>query len=129
MNNRLNIISRIFKSIFLNQIPNYAVVYVDGRCNMFCGFCLHAAVDARKTPTISPEQWGFVFKKAKSLLHLTITGGEPFLRKDFAQIVDNIILNCNVPRISIKTNGFYTDRIKTFVPELIKKHTNRNKTR
>lgn len=124
MNNSLNIISRVFKSIFLNQIPNYAVIYIDGRCNMHCGFCVHAAVDARKTPNITPEQWGSVFKKAKSLLHLTITGGEPFLRKDFVEIVDNIILNCNVPRVSIKTNGFYTERMKKFIPELIKKHKN-----
>ena len=58
------------------------------------------------------------------MLHLTITGGEPFLRKDFVQIIDNIILNCNVPRISIKSNGFYVDRIKKFVPELIEKHPN-----
>ena len=124
MINKINILSRIFKSIFFQQIPNYAIIYVDGRCNMYCGFCIHAAVDARKTPIISPEQWGSVFKKANSLLHLTITGGEPFLRKDFVQIVDNIILNCNVPRISIKSNGFYVERIKTFVPELIKKHKN-----
>ena len=122
MLNKINILSRIFKSIFFQQIPNYAVIYVDGRCNMHCGFCIHAAVDARKTPIITPEQWGLVFKKANSLLHLTITGGEPFLRKDFVQIVDNIILNCNVPRISIKTNGFYVDRIKEFVPKLDKKH-------
>ena len=124
MNNKINIATRVFKSIVLNQIPNYAVIYIDGRCNMHCGFCLHAAVDARKTPIISPEKWGSIFKKSKSLLHLTITGGEPFLRKDFVQIIDNIILNCNVPRISIKTNGFYTDRIKEFVPTLVKKHKN-----
>ena len=124
MNKSINIVSRIFKSIFLKQIPNYAIIYVDGRCNMHCGFCFHAAVDARKTPIISPEQWGNVFKKANSLLHLTVTGGEPFLRKDFVQIIDSIIYNCNVPRISIKSNGFYVDRIKKFVPELINKHPN-----
>ena len=120
----LNILNRIFKSIFLKQIPNYAVIYVDGRCNMHCGFCIHAAVDARKTPVISPEEWGTVFKKANSLLHLTVTGGEPFLRKDFVEIIDNIIESCNVPRISIKSNGFYVKRIKEFVPELIEKHPN-----
>ena len=124
MNKTINIATRVFKSIFLNQIPNYAVIYVDGRCNMHCGFCLHAAVDARKTPIISPEKWGSIFKRAKSLLHLTVTGGEPFLRKDFVKIIDNIILNCNVPRISIKTNGFYTDRIKEFIPTLVNKHKN-----
>ena len=125
MNKSINILSRIFKSIFLNQIPNYAIIYVDGRCNMKCGFCIHAAVDARATPSsISPTQWGKIFKKANSLLHLTVTGGEPFLRKDFVEIIDNIIINCNVPRISIKSNGFYLDRIKKFVPILIDRHPN-----
>ena len=105
MNNKINLSSRIFKSIFLNKITNYSVIYIDGRCNMLCSFCCHAAMDARKTPILSAEKWGSVFKKAKSLLHLTVTGGEPFIRKDFVEIIDNIILNCGVPRISIKTNN------------------------
>ena len=79
---KFNIAQRVFKSLVANQVPNYAIVYVDGRCNMHCGFCIHAAMDARNSGTISPADWGSVFKKAKSLLHLTITGGEPFLRKD-----------------------------------------------
>ena len=33
-------------------------------------------------------------------------------------------MSCNVPRISIKSNGFYIDRIKKFIPILIKKHPN-----
>ncbi len=70
----------------------------------------------------SSEKWGSIFRKAKSLLHLTVTGGEPFIRKDFVEIIDNIIKNCGVPRISIKTNGFYIDRIKNFIPKLIEKH-------
>ena len=122
--NKINILIRIFKSIFLNKIPNYAVVYIDGRCNMHCGFCCHAAMDARKTPILSAEKWGLVFRRAKSLLHLTITGGEPFVRKDFAEVIDSIIINSGVPRVSIKTNGFYTERIKTFIPKLINKHKN-----
>ena len=78
----LNILSRIFKSIFLKQIPNYAIIYVDGRCNMKCGFCIHAAVDARATPSsITPKQWGQIFKRANSLLHLTVTGGSLSLKR------------------------------------------------
>jgi len=65
-----------------------------------------------------------IFKMAKSLIHLTITGGEPFVRKDFFEIIDNIILSCDVLKISTKTNGFYTDRIKDFAPKLINKHKN-----
>ena len=96
MLNKINILSRIFKSIFFQQIPNYAVIYVDGRCNMHCGFCIHAAVDARKTPIITPEQWGSVFKKANSLLHLTITGGEPLVRNFYQDFnyASKLYFNC-----------------------------------
>jgi MoaA/NifB/PqqE/SkfB family radical SAM enzyme len=124
LSHKLNIANRIAKSLILNQIPNYAIVYVDGRCNMHCGFCIHAAMDARKSGRISPADWGNVFKKAKSLLHLTITGGEPFVRNDLTEIISEIIINSGVPRVSIKTNGFYLKRIKEYVPTLIKKYPN-----
>ena len=121
---KFNIVSRVVKSLVINQVPNYAIVYVDGRCNMHCGFCIHAAMDARKTGRISPSDWGNVFKRAKSLLHLTITGGEPFLRKDLTEIISEIINRSGVPRVSIKSNGFYLKRIQDCVPKLISKHPN-----
>ena len=54
---KFNIASRVFKSLVINQIPNYAIVYVDGRCNMHCGFCIQAAMDAIKTGRILPSDW------------------------------------------------------------------------
>ncbi len=121
---KFNIVSRVLKSLVINQVPNYAIVYVDGRCNMHCGFCIHAAMDARKTGRISPSDWGNVFRRAKSLLHLTITGGEPFLRKDLTEIISEIIDSSGVPRVSIKSNGFYIKRIQDCLPILISKYPN-----
>ncbi len=121
---KFNIAQRVFKSLVFGQIPNYAIVYVDGRCNMHCSFCCYAAMDARNSSNIMPADWGNTFKRAKSLLHLTITGGEPFLRKDLTEIISEIIENSGVPRVSIKSNGFYLKRIKEYIPELIKKHKN-----
>ena len=121
---KLNIAQRVFKSLVFGQVPNYAIVYVDGRCNMHCSFCCYAAMDARNSSNIMPKDWGNTFKRAKSLLHLTITGGEPFLRKDLTEIISEIINNSGVPRVSIKSNGFYLKRIKEYIPELIKRHKN-----
>ena len=84
---KINIANRVFKSLVFGQVPNYAIVYVDGRCNMHCDFCCYAAMDARNTSNITPASWGKIFKRAKSLLHLTITGGEPFVRKDLFAIL------------------------------------------
>ena len=121
---KINIGNRVFKSLFFGQVPNYAIVYVDGRCNMHCDFCCHAAMDARNTGTVSPSNWGNAFRRAKSLLHLTITGGEPFLRKDLTEIISEIIINSGVPRVSIKSNGFYIKRIEEVIPILIKRFPN-----
>ena len=121
---KINIAQRVFKSLVFGQVPNYAIVYVDGRCNMHCSFCCYAAMDARNSSNIMPADWGNTFKRAKSLLHLTITGGEPFLRKDLTEIISEIINNSGVPRVSIKSNGFYLKRIKEYIPELIKRHKN-----
>ena len=121
---KVNVVTRVLKSIFFQQKPNYAIIYIDGRCNMHCGFCIHAAVDARKTPIMDAVQWGKIFRNARSLMHLTITGGEPFLRKDFVEIIDNILSKNPVPQISINSNGFYIERIKKFIPELVDKHKN-----
>ena len=89
--------SQVFKSLVINQIPNYAIVYVDGRCNMHCGFCIHAAMDARKTGRILPSDWGNVFKGQK-VYHLTITGGEPFVRNDLIEIISEIVQSSGVLR-------------------------------
>ena len=123
-NYKFNLVSRILRSLILNEKPNYAIIYIDGRCNMKCGFCIHAAVDARKTPILSPEKWGNFFRNAKSLIHLTITGGEPFIRKDFNDIIDKILEKNKIPQISINTNGFYIERIKEFLPKIVKKNKN-----
>ena len=121
---KFNIAQRVFKSLVFGQVPNYAIVYVDGRCNMHCSFCCYAAMDARNSSNIMPKDWGNTFKRAKSLLHLTITGGEPFLRKDLTEIISEIINNSGVPRVSIKSNGFYLKRIKEYIPKLIERHKN-----
>ena len=75
---KFNIAQRALNFGF-GQVPNYAIVYVDGRCNMHCSSAVTLQWMQEKF-TIMPTDWGNTFKRAKSLLHLTITGGEP-LRK------------------------------------------------
>ena len=45
-----------------------------------------------------------------SLHHLNFTGGEPFLRSDFDQIISNFIENCDLSSVVISTNGSYQER-------------------
>ncbi len=109
------------KALMLNRMPNYVIAFVTGRCNMQCSFCCYAARTTRESPEMTPQQWAHAVSGTDALLHLTITGGEPFLRQDLQEIILSMVDSCGVPRLSINTNGFYTDRIRSTVDSLMKK--------
>lgn len=81
------------------------LIAVTYRCNAACHMCntwQHATDLAEE---ITPADLG-------SLPHLSfanITGGEPFLREDIAEIVE--VVKSKADRVVISTNGYFTDRI------------------
>ncbi len=50
-----------------------------------------------------------ISKSLPGLLHLILTGGEPFLRSDIEEIAGVFYKNSGTKSISIPTNGFFTD--------------------
>ena len=128
MNNIINTSIRVIRSLILNEKPNYVIAFIDGRCNMHCSFCCHAAKAVRESPEMSAEHWGYIFEGCKSLLQLTITGGEPFVRNDVKEVIESIIRSSGVPRVSIRTNGYYKERIKEAVVYLLEEFPQTNFT-
>ena len=58
------------------------------------------------------EEWDKTFAKiGKGPVYLTFTGGEPFLRKDLAEIVLSAAHHCRPSYVTIPTNGLLTKRI------------------
>ena len=46
------------------------------------------------------------------ILHLILTGGEPYLRKDLDKITQVFYENTQTPIITIPSNGWYTSKMK-----------------
>lgn len=81
-----------------------AAVVVTYRCNAKCYMCNTWQFPSPIEDEITPDD-------LRSLPHLkfvNITGGEPFIRKDLAEIVE--VLAPKADRIVISTNGYFTDR-------------------
>ena len=81
------------------------LIAVTYRCNAACHMC-----NTWQHPTLPDEE--LRAEHLRSLPHLkfaNITGGEPFLRDDLAEIVD--VLWTKADRIVISTNGYLTERI------------------
>lgn len=83
----------------------HASVILTYRCNARCNMC-----EVWKHPTKASEEIGLdVIEKLPEMFFTNITGGEPFIRQDLPQIVEE--LEKKTRRIVISTNGYFTDRI------------------
>ena len=82
-----------------------ALIAVTYRCNARCHMC-----NIWQHPTDEDEEL-----KAEHLVSLpqlafaNITGGEPFLRDDLAEIVE--VLQAKAERIVVSTNGYFTEKV------------------
>lgn len=83
----------------------YGTVIITYRCNAHCNMC-----DCFKDPTRPEEEITLKeIRKLPEMAFTNITGGEPFIRKDIPEIVEELYKKSD--RIVISTNGYFTDRI------------------
>ena len=76
----------------------------------------------RKPEELSLEEINTLSKKIGPLVQLSLTGGEPFLRKDFAEIASTLIRNTGAKYITIPTNASLTDRMVAFLQKVLPRH-------
>ncbi len=110
---------RLARAVVARQMPNYVIAFVTGRCDMNCGRCCDAARRSRGSDELTPAQWADAVAGASALLHLSITGGEPFLRDDLVECVAGMVRASGVPRVSINTNGFRSAAIASATGALL----------
>lgn len=108
----INILKSIIKNkLGIIQYPSFVTFLVTWRCNGRCVFC-----DVwKKKPLISEElsvdEIKKIFKQFKKIDVLRLSGGEPFLRNDLAEIINAIDEICSPSMIHITTNGILTEQI------------------
>lgn len=85
------IVTYLHNKGYKNGIPVAGNFEITARCNFNCPMCyVHMSADevAKKGTELSAEQWISIAREAKNngVVFALITGGEPFVRKDFFQI-------------------------------------------
>ncbi|MBI5798030.1 radical SAM protein [Candidatus Woesearchaeota archaeon] len=90
--------------------PKMLMLYVTDNCNLRCKHCFYWKEVDNPRNAHSIEQVEALTKSLKYPLDLlTLTGGEPFIRKDLVDIVRLFVENNHVKRIHIATNGLLPD--------------------
>lgn len=99
----------------------YVIFYVTNMCNFRCNFCFYSEEIQKglKKNLLQLDEIDKFSKSLNGLLQLSLTGGEPFLRKDFDKITEIFIKNTSVKYITIPTNSSLIDRMLRYLEYIL----------
>ena len=114
--------AKIVKNRFFSHGPFFLILYVTARCNARCKFCFYwdNIVNWRARPHLEVDEIEKISSRLDTLQQLTISGGEPFLREELAEICTIFRKNCDVQFITIPTNGILTSKTEKTLKKALK---------
>ena len=89
------------------------LIAVTYRCNAHCVMCNTWCNPSQPADEITAAD----LRSLPSLEFANVTGGEPFMRDDLADLVE--VLVGKAKRVVVSTNGYYTDRVLALAREAI----------
>lgn len=124
----MNIVSRIKRHTRLSmkathhrsqQTPPFMIVFINSICNLTCEHCFYWK-ELNKRDDLTFEEFEKLSLELGDFENLNLSGGEPFIRKEFAEICELFIENNHVRHIYVPTNGYFTDRTEKALRKLMK---------
>lgn len=117
MANLLKFLPRIF---FSKGDPLQFIFFITSRCNLRCRHCFYLENLRGLKDALSLKEIEKISRGMGDLLWLSLTGGEPFLREDIAQIAKVFYDNNRFNLLTICTNGILQDQIIRSVSDICK---------
>ena len=99
--------------------PPFLVLFINSICNMKCEHCFYWT-SLNKKDDLSKEEIFALSDSLGPIENLNLSGGEPFLRKEFGEICRKFIRTNGVKQIYVPTNGYFTDRCIAAIREVLK---------
>ncbi len=122
----MNIIQRVGRHsrITLNAYrqdpqPNFLVLFINSICNMKCEHCFFWT-SLNKKDDLTREELFELSRSLGPIENLNLSGGEPFIRKDFAEIVRQFITHNGVRQVYVPSNGYFTEKTVAAVSDVLK---------
>jgi len=89
--------------------PAFVVLFINSTCNMKCEHCFYWQ-NLNRRDDLSFDEMVALSRGLGRIENLNLSGGEPFLRKEFGAICRQFIRQNKVKEIYVPTNGWYTDK-------------------
>ena len=104
------------------QTPPFLIVFINSICNLTCEHCFYWR-NLNRRDDLTVDEFRKLSEELGDFEILNLSGGEPFIRSEFAEICSLFIENNKVKQIYVPTNGYFTDRTETQLRQLLKSKT------
>lgn len=102
------------------HLPIYVMLYVTNRCDAKCGHCFFwKELNTNANHELTHDEIDKLASSIGPVLQITLTGGSPELRQDLPALAQSFFKHCKPPNMTICMNGYHTERIITYVNEIL----------
>jgi MoaA/NifB/PqqE/SkfB family radical SAM enzyme len=92
--------------------PPFITFFVTNKCDCRCEHCFYwEDLNTNNDKEMKLEQIQEMSRNMDDVIYMLIGGGEPYLRKDLADIIETFYKNNNLHSLVIPTNAQWTDRV------------------
>jgi MoaA/NifB/PqqE/SkfB family radical SAM enzyme len=99
--------------------PPFLILFINSICNQTCEHCFYWR-NLNRRDDLTVDEIYHLSKSFGRIENLNLSGGEPFLRKEFGEICRFFIRNNRARQIYVPTNGSFTDRTILALEEVFK---------
>lgn len=121
----MNVLDRVSRHVRISAkaledapSPPFLVLFINSICNMKCEHCFYWT-SLNKRDDLTRDELFALSDSLGRIENLNLSGGEPFLRKEFAEICRKFITTNGVRQIYVPSNGYFTDRCVAAVNEVL----------
>jgi len=100
-----------WKNLAIPRVPTppFLILFINSICNLTCEHCFYWK-NLNRRDDLTVEEIFALARDLGRIENLNLSGGEPFLRAEFAEICKFFIQNNGVEQIYVPTNGYFTER-------------------
>ena len=89
--------------------PSFLILFINSICNMKCEHCFYWR-SLNQPNDLSFDELVALSRSMGPLETLNLSGGEPFIRREIAEVCRQFVRHNGVRQIYVPTNGWYTDK-------------------
>jgi len=99
--------------------PPFVILFINSICNQKCEHCFYWE-NLNSKDDLTKEEIFALSDNMGRIENLSLSGGEPFLRKEFGEICRKFIQTNKVRQIYVPTNAYWTKKMVTQITEVLK---------